>query len=62
LERSGRIGRFFFVLICRDQTVIASASEAIQLAKQRKMDCFRLRSLSYGGQVVATLLAMTVMG
>src|ERR1700682_262727 len=24
------------------------------------MDCFRLRSLSYGGQVVATLLAMTV--
>jgi hypothetical protein len=23
------------------------------------MDCFRLRSSSYGGQVVATLLAMT---
>ena len=24
-----------------------------------RMDCFRLRSLSYGGQVVATLFAMT---
>jgi hypothetical protein len=35
--------------------VIASASEAIQLSlrRSRKLDCFRLRSLSYGGHVVA---------
>src|SRR4051812_4584123 len=39
--------------------VIASeAKQSISLHKGR-MDCFRLRSLSYGGQVVALLVAMT---
>jgi hypothetical protein len=32
--------------------------EAIRFSACGAMDCFRLRSLSYGGQVVATLLAM----
>src|SRR6187200_2890345 len=35
-----------------------SAKQSISPRKGR-MDCFRLRSLSYGGQVVATLLGMT---
>jgi hypothetical protein len=34
--------------------------EAIHLATRGDMDCFRLRSSSYGGQVVASLLAMTL--
>jgi hypothetical protein len=40
--------------VARVETVIASASEAIHRAAQRKnglLRRFRLRSLSYGGQV-----------
>src|SRR4051795_7613656 len=34
------------------------SDEAIHVARERKMDCFRLRSSSYGGQVAS--LAMTL--
>ena len=43
--------------ISNSQTVIASVSEAIH--KATRVDCFRLRSLSFDGRVVASLLAMT---
>jgi hypothetical protein len=36
-----------------------SAKQSMSPRKER-MDCFRLRSLSFGGQVVASLLAMTL--
>jgi len=32
------------------QIVIASVSEAIHVAAQERMDCFRLRSLSFDGR------------
>jgi len=39
--------------------VIASEAKQSILPHKESMDCFRLRSLSYGGQVVVALLAMT---
>ena len=42
--------------------VIASEAKQSSLSLRGEMDCFRLRSLSFGGQVVASLLAMTALG
>jgi hypothetical protein len=40
-------------------SVIASEAKQSILPPQTNVDRFRLRSLSYGGHVVASLLAMT---
>jgi hypothetical protein len=46
-------------VICYFSGVIASEAQQSIAPRKERMDCFRLRSLSYGGQVVAALLAMT---
>jgi hypothetical protein len=43
------------VIACDKREAFAQGSEAIHYAVP-EMDCFRLRSSSYGGQVVAALL------
>jgi glutamate/tyrosine decarboxylase-like PLP-dependent enzyme len=41
---------------------MAIAVKQSSLSLRGEMDCFRLRSLSFGGQVVASLLAMAALG
>src|SRR5260370_6758291 len=43
---------------CRGTVIASEAKQSIPPPKE-SMDCFRLRSLSYGGQFVGLLLAMT---